>query len=277
MMKFEIAVKKYLNFMSRKGSSQSAVAWYKNKIENIFKGINYNWERFEIPAKRFENYIFKKNRTQNTKASTTYQLKSFLNFCALENLPVCNAKKILAPKFEDKEARYFRENELWKILKTIKGADKIFKTAIIFLLTTGTRISEACNITKKQILNALKIENTYQISICGKRNKTRAIFIPEKTWKLCISTFSLHNQKSALWLDKQQLTRKIRDFSKKIKIKFTAHTLRHTYLTRLAQNGADIYKIQKIAGHSSITTTTRYLHSCNRELAQASRLADFNL
>ena len=92
---------------------------------------------------------------------------------------------------------------------------------------------------------------------------------------MLITIFNLHNKKYALGLDKQQLTRKIRIFSKTTKIKFTAHTFRHTYLTKLAQNGADIYKIQKIAGHSSITTTTRYLHSCNRELAKTSKLADF--
>ncbi|MDR0650124.1 MAG: site-specific integrase [Candidatus Peribacteria bacterium] len=56
------------------------------------------------------------------------------------------------------------------------------------------------------------------------------------------------------------------------KIPFTAHTLRHTYLSHLARNGADIYKIQKIAGHSSILTTSLYLHCSNRELAETAGL-----
>ena len=64
----------------------------------------------------------------------------------------------------------------------------------------------------------------------------------------------------------------IKNFSENINIKFTAHTLRHTYLTKLAKKGAELYKIQKIAGHKCIITTSRYLHACNKELAETASL-----
>jgi len=38
------------------------------------------------------------------------------------------------------------------------------------------------------------------------------------------------------------------------------HDLRHTFATRLAQNGVDPYTIQKLMGHTSFTTTQRYAH-----------------
>ena len=41
---------------------------------------------------------------------------------------------------------------------------------------------------------------------------------------------------------------------------FVLYSLRHTMLTRLGQSGADPFTIQKIAGHSSITISTRYVH-----------------
>jgi integrase len=38
------------------------------------------------------------------------------------------------------------------------------------------------------------------------------------------------------------------------------HTLRHTFCTRLAQEGVHVTKIQAWAGHASITTTQTYMH-----------------
>lgn len=41
---------------------------------------------------------------------------------------------------------------------------------------------------------------------------------------------------------------------------FRFHDLRHTYGTRLAQMGVDIFTISKLMGHKDIGTTMRYLH-----------------
>lgn len=41
---------------------------------------------------------------------------------------------------------------------------------------------------------------------------------------------------------------------------FVVHSLRHTMLTRIGEAGADAFTIMRIAGHSSVTVSQRYVH-----------------
>ena len=41
---------------------------------------------------------------------------------------------------------------------------------------------------------------------------------------------------------------------------FVLHSMRHTCLTRLGEAGADAFTIMKLAGHSSVTVSQRYIH-----------------
>ncbi len=47
------------------------------------------------------------------------------------------------------------------------------------------------------------------------------------------------------------------------------HDLRHTFATRLVENGVHLSIVQKLCGHSSHNTTTRYAHVDNRQLKEA--------
>jgi len=60
-------------------------------------------------------------------------------------------------------------------------------------------------------------------------------------------------------------------------VTFRLYDLRHTCLTRLGEVNTDPFTIQKIAGHSSITMSQRYVHPTDERLEDAfARLETYN-
>jgi integrase len=55
---------------------------------------------------------------------------------------------------------------------------------------------------------------------------------------------------------------------------FHFHDLRHTFATRLVQNGVDLYKVQKLLGHKSIVMTQRYAHHYPESLRSSVEVLD---
>ena len=60
---------------------------------------------------------------------------------------------------------------------------------------------------------------------------------------------------------------------------FRFHDLRHTFASRLAQAGVDLYKISKLLGHKDIKMTQRYSHHCPDSLRDGVEIleSDYNL
>jgi integrase/recombinase XerD len=54
----------------------------------------------------------------------------------------------------------------------------------------------------------------------------------------------------------------------------TTHTLRHTFATQLLEAGVDLLTIQKILGHSCLSTTARYVHVRRNHLQAAAGVLD---
>ncbi len=58
---------------------------------------------------------------------------------------------------------------------------------------------------------------------------------------------------------------------------FVLYSLRHTFLTRLGESGCDAWTLARIAGHSSVAVSARYVHpSEDAVLAAISRLGGHN-
>jgi integrase len=53
---------------------------------------------------------------------------------------------------------------------------------------------------------------------------------------------------------------------------FVLYSLRHTFLTRLGESGCDVWTLARIAGHSSIAMSSRYVHQSADKVLDAMAL-----
>ena len=91
---------------------------------------------------------------------------------------------------------------------------------------------------------------------------------PVEGWVWPAPTYSGHLEPSSI---KKQHSKAVK--ASKVR-PFVLYSLRHTFLTRLGESGCDTWTLARIAGHSSIAISARYVHpSHDSVLAAVERLA----
>lgn len=158
-----------------------------------------------------------------------------------------------------------------KVARTASAkAVAIRDTSVLELLfATGARISEICSLTPENIDLDAQI-----VRIMGKGSKERIIEIENydvlsilKRYYaiyqddiMSYGYFYLNNRKNRL--SEQSVRFMIKGLEREIgsQIHITPHMFRHSMATMLLEEDVDIRYIQRILGHSSITTTQIYTH-----------------
>ena len=145
------------------------------------------------------------------------------------------------------------------------------KLWIMLAYGSGLRISEVASLKVSDILS-----KEHKIRVIGKGNKERYAPLPDFTLKL-LRLYWIQNKdkitNNYFFPGKYKATKDtyitsfgIKEAFEKIKENnnldnsITFHTLRHSYATEFIKNGGDIWKLKNILGHSSINTTSIYLH-----------------
>src|SRR5215467_1763398 len=87
---------------------------------------------------------------------------------------------------------------------------------------------------------------------------------PDEGWVWPAATRSEHIEPSGLKKEHAKVFKTIAEEAKKRKEKplrpFVLYTLRHTFLTRLGESSCNVWTLARIAGHSSIAMSARYVH-----------------
>lgn len=176
-------------------------------------------------------------------------------------------------KIHNKEKVPLTPNE---VRAMIDCADKLRSKAIIFMLaSTGMRISELINLTIEEY-------NKNPITIIGKGNKKRNVYLTLETRNVVNQYLETRpdSQYDNVFLSNGAHPMQANNIS--LMLKNTAHKagienwneisnhwLRTSAATMQSEAGQPIEVIQEMLGHSSITTTRRYVKVSHKHLENA--------
>ena len=154
------------------------------------------------------------------------------------------------------------------------------KAILLTLYSGGFRVSEVCSLKWSFLQNR---EKSGQITVFGKGGKTRTVLMPLSVWN-SVQALRKDSQDSAPvfrsrkggHLDESQVWRIVRKASKRagIEKEVSCHWLRHAHASHALDHGAPIHLVQATLGHSSISTTGRYLHARPTESSSSYLLKD---
>lgn len=187
---------------------------------------------------------------------------------------------VRGPKKSRYLPQFVHEDDMDRLLDSAEwGSDYIStraRTILILLYETGMRASELTSLDDSSVDFAQG-----EIRVTGKGNKQRAIpfgdelrtqlheYIRQRDamWQQRIDTALILNDRGSrmtyVQLRKEVMTRlsAIGNLAKR-----SPHVLRHSFATAMLNNGADLESVQKLLGHSELSTTEIYTHTTFEQL-----------
>ncbi len=221
----------------------------------------------------------KRRVSKNTAREYVSKLRTVIRFCRRHGIKVINPDDIKTPKPEKKQAGFVVCEEYERFLEEIsrprRGYSKLNRQRNIvitkMLFFTGLRIGELCALDKGQIHNR-------QFSVVGKSKEPRPCFITKDIEQEIERYLSMRDDSNpALFIANENgervrpnnVQRLFRDVSCKAGMpKITPHTLRHSFATRMIEEGVDIRYVAAFLGHQSLNTTKRYTHVRDHKMQQ---------
>ncbi len=209
-------------------------------------------------------------------------LRSYLKF--LDEIDYISPLSANSVKLLKTEKKYGQVPEMEDVIKLIESPYKFEKDKKVklrnqamleTLFATGMRISELLSLKREQL------DNSGRIYIIGKGKKQRFVYLTprainslkeylktrtDESEYMFIPYRGRNNSNKHKKISTNYLQAKIKKYREllNINIPISAHSLRHSFATYLAENGANPAAIQILLGHESLDTTTRYVHASDR-------------
>ena len=163
------------------------------------------------------------------------------------------------------------ESGLVPILFPRSFAPQPLKDVVLLILDTGLRVGEAVGLQWSDVyLEPIESAKYGYICIRGGKTKNakRNISLTARVRDMLLARNSKSKSEWAFLRESESAFLATSLNHQHIKIRqllglsdeSVIHSLRHTMLTRLGEAGVDAFTIMKIAGHSSITVSQRYVH-----------------
>lgn len=245
----------------------------------------------EIKYSNIKDYLlfaYKFDYSKTTLARKISAIRTFYKYLYREKITDSNpVVGINSPKRQKKLPEVLSENEIEQILNNIdisSPAGFRNRTILELLYATGMRISELCSLTFKN----LNLDND-EITVFGKGQKERIVLVSKrakgflldyiKTARgLVAKGFSVEQtpdeplfiNNTGYKLQPQTVRMVLKTIMKNLQLpkNVTPHKFRHSFATKMLDNGADLRIVQELLGHASITNTQIYTHVTSQKLQQ---------
>ncbi|MEN8263029.1 MAG: site-specific tyrosine recombinase XerD [Nitrospirota bacterium] len=268
-------LERYLNYLTvEKGLSLNTLEAYRRDITKFTDYLSQNEKKItgfiRSDITSFLNHLRDSGNQANTLARNIAALRGLCKFMLLEGLisedPIEN---LSTPKGWKRIPRVIGAEAVSGLLKQPEGKNLSLRDRAILeiIYSSGLRVSETINIK----MGDINFEAGF-ITIRGKGSKERIVPINEQTL-ITIKNYIeesrpeilKHRNSQFLFLAKggkpmtrQRLWQIIKIYSKQLSIEMSPHTLRHCFATHLLEGGADLRALQKMLGHTDISTTQIY-------------------
>lgn len=236
--------------------------------------------------REYLHFIQKFEYKKTTISRKISALRTFYKYLNRERLIDTNpASNLTLPKKPKSLPKFLTPDEMEQILNNIKIETPTGfrnKTILELLWATGMRVSE---------LSGLNFENLNleqnEITVFGKGAKERIVLVSDraKTYlQRYISTVRpliakeynpttldsdpVFINNTGFRLQNKTIRKAINDVVDSINLpkKVTPHMFRHSFATKLIENGADLRVVQELLGHASISNTQIYTHVSTQHL-----------
>ena len=256
-----------------------------NRAEHLASPIgNFDWEKVDVEVinSYLESLKFSKRYRDSTTARKVASIKSFFDYLSENNIITDDPTESLAsPKVARTLPIVLSEDEVTRLLNAAYNSrsNESLRDAVILelLYATGLRSGELVSLDVEHVNFSAA-----NIRCIGKGAKGRVVYLHTKALDELsryvrdsrISSLGSRSAEHALFVNHRgdRLTRQwvwniLKTYSQKAGINqnVTPHTLRHSFATHLLQRGASVGQVQKLLGHSSISTTQVYTHLIERQ------------
>ena len=232
---------------------------------------------------QINSFIVKKNNSRQPHVK--YAICHFLKLIGRED----DYMKLTKAKLRNpiRQRNFMTKERAMEIINNIEnGRHKLIAKLQI---NTGARVSEIISISKRRIsIEILNNKNIAKITIKGKGEKARAIYLNESIWNelkpFCdnVRLYPFLEKEGGIlkgepigylsfWTRIETEYKKYWDSLKKAaalcQANISTHDLRRSFAELVRVETGDIYRVQRALGHSNINTTTKYFQNNEEEVA----------
>ena len=283
----EVDINEYLDYLRNiKRYSEFTVENYARDLKSFKKYLDDDGELSYLNVDKYQirDYISLKmqnnslkNRSLNRHLSS---LRGFYSYLVDNKKIEANPFSVIRSlKVEKKLPSVLSESQIKELYQYKTSKDDLLdyrnQLMIRLILDSGLRLSELINLT----LNNINFEDN-MLLIRGKGNKDRFTFFTNETKEMFVYYLEtirnklINEDTNIVFLSKQGLPISKRTFENmllKIKLRDSSinlhpHLLRHTFATRLLEEGADLRMVQELLGHESLSTTQIYTNISDTKL-----------